>query len=66
MFELRQKKLIEHIKKLNAETKASGAVGMLCEDVKHWESYNVFDIGDFQNYLQREYDRNLYKEMLND
>lgn len=66
MFEFRQKKLIEHIKKLNAETKASGAVGMLCEDVKHWQYYNVFDIEDFQNYLQREYDRNLYKEMLND
>ncbi len=64
MFYFRQKKLIEHIKKLNAETKASGAVGMLSEDVRHWESYNIFDIGDFQNYLQREYERNMYKSQL--
>ncbi len=64
MFYFRQKKLIEHIKKLNASTRAMGCIGMLSEDVKHWESYNIFDIEDFQNHLEREYERNMYKSQL--
>lgn len=56
MFYFRQKKLIEHIKVLNKDCNLS-----LSEDPKHWESLNVFDIGDFQLYLEREHEVNMKK-----
>tara|TARA_Y100000294_G_scaffold40270_1_gene36460 strand:- start:2024 stop:2275 length:252 start_codon:yes stop_codon:yes gene_type:complete len=56
MFYFRQKRLIEHIKFLNKDYNLS-----LSEDPKHWESLNVFDIGDFQLYLEREHEINMMK-----
>ena len=54
--------LIKHINKLNEETKARGAVGFLTNDLKHWASYGVYTIGQFQLYLEREHQHNLRKD----
>ena len=53
--------LIKHINKLNEQTRARGAVGFLTNDLKHWASYGVYTIGDFQLYLEREHERNMEK-----
>ena len=45
--------LINHINKLNEETRARGAVGFLTNDPDHWAGYGVFNIGQFQAYLER-------------
>ena len=54
--------LINHINKLNEETRARGAVGFLTNDPDHWAGYGVYTIGDFQLYLEREYEHNMRKE----
>ena len=54
--------LINHINKLNEETRARGAVGFLTNDPDHWAGYGVFKIGQFQDYLEREYQHNMRKE----
>ena len=53
--------LVKHINKLNEETRKSGAVGFLTNDPDHWAEYGVYTIGDFQVYLEREHERNMYK-----
>ena len=55
-------KLIEHINKLNEQTRARGAVGFLTNDPDHWAGYGVFTIGQFQLYLEREYEHNMRKD----
>jgi len=55
-------KLVEHINKLNEETRARGAVGFLTNDPDHWAGYGVYTIGQFQDYLEREYQHNIQKE----
>ena len=55
-------KLIEHINKLNEQTKARGAVGFLTNDPDHWAGYGVYTIGEFQLYLEREYEHNMRKD----
>ena len=55
-------KLVEHINKLNEKTRARGAVGFLTNDPDHWASYNVYTIGQFQDYLEREYQHNVKKD----
>ena len=56
--------LVNHINKLNQETIDSGAVGILTNDPDHWAEYGVYTVGDFQDYLEREYERNMYKNKL--
>ena len=55
-------KLVEHINKLNEETRARGAVGLLTNDPEHWAGYGVYTIAQFQDYLEREYQHNIQKE----
>ena len=55
-------KLIEHINKLNEQTRARGAVGFLTNDPDHWAGYGVYTIGEFQLYLEREYEHNMRKD----
>ena len=54
--------LINHINKINEETRARGAVGFLTNDPDHWAGYGVFTIGQFQLYLEREYEHNMRKD----
>ena len=54
--------LINHINKLNEETRARGAVGFLTNDPEHWAGYGVYTIAQFQDYLEREYQHNIQKE----
>ena len=54
--------LINHINKLNEETRARGAVGFLTNDPDHWAGYGVYTIGEFQLYLEREYEHNMRKD----
>ena len=61
-IEWQQEKLVEHINKLNKETKARGAVGFLTNDLEHWASYGVYNINQFQDYLEKEYQHNLRKD----
>ena len=61
-IECQQQKLVEHINKLNEQTKARGAVGFLTNDPKHWAGYGVYTIEQFQLYLEREHERNMEKE----
>ena len=55
-------KLVEHINKLNEETRARGAVGFLTNDPDHWAGYGVYTIAQFQDYLEKEYQHNMQKE----
>ena len=55
-------KLIEHINKLNEQTNARGAVGFLTNDPDHWARYGVYTIGEFQLYLEREYEHKMRKD----
>ena len=55
-------KLVEHINKLNEETRARGAVGFLTNDPEHWAGYGVYTIAQFQDYLEKEYQHNMQKE----
>ena len=55
-------KLINHINKLNEETRARGAVGFLTNDPDHWAGYGVYTIAQFQDYLEKEYQHNMQKE----
>ena len=57
-----RRELVEHINKLNEQSKATGAVGTLTNDLDHWAGYGVFNIGQFQLYLEREYEHNLRKD----
>ena len=50
--------LVEHIKQLNAKTRAWVAAdpanrfaGLLCEDAEHWRGYGVTDVASFEHYL---------------
>ena len=61
-IEWQQEKLVEHINKLNEQSKARGAVGTLTTNLNHWAGYGVYNIGQFQLYLEREYEHNLAKE----
>ena len=61
-IEWQQEKLVDHINKLNEETKARGAVGFLTNDPEHWAGYGVYTIGQFQDYLEREFQHNLRKD----
>ena len=54
--------LINHINKLNEETRARGAVGFLTNDPDHWAGYGVYTIAQFQDYLEKEYQHNMQKE----
>jgi hypothetical protein len=56
--------LVNHINKLNQQTIDRGAVGILTNDPSHWAGYGVYTIGDFQLYLEREHERNMYKSQL--
>ena len=53
------KELIAHINEINAETKARGEVGMLTNDPHHWAGNGVYTVGQLQDYLERECERNL-------
>ena len=61
-IEWQQEQLLDHINKLNEQTKARGAVGTLTTNLDHWAGYGVYNIGQFQLYLEREYEHNLAKE----
>jgi hypothetical protein len=61
-IEWQQEKLVEHINKLNEQSKARGAVGTLTTNLNHWAGYGVYNIGQFQLYLEREYEHNLAKD----
>jgi len=62
-IEWQQEQLLKHINKLNEQTKARDlAVGMLTNDLNHWAGYGVYNIGQFQLYLEREYEHNLAKD----
>jgi len=54
--------LVKYINKLNEKTRARGAVGFLTNDPDHWAGYGVFNIGQFQDYLEREYQHNVRKD----
>ena len=56
--------LINHINKLNQQTRDRGAVGFLTNDPDHWAGYGVYTIGQFQLYLEREHEHNMYKNSL--
>ena len=56
--------LVNHINILNQQTRDRGAVGFLTNDPDHWAEYGVYTIGDFQLYLEREHERNMYKSQL--
>tara|TARA_B100000809_G_scaffold222430_1_gene231392 strand:- start:719 stop:979 length:261 start_codon:yes stop_codon:yes gene_type:complete len=57
-----QNNLSEHINKLNEQSKARGAAGTLTNDMDHWASYGVYNIGQFQLYLEREFEHNMAKD----
>tara|TARA_B000000460_G_scaffold233466_1_gene193189 strand:+ start:985 stop:1185 length:201 start_codon:yes stop_codon:yes gene_type:complete len=59
-----QNDLVNHINILNQQTRDRGAVGFLTNDPDHWAGYGVYTIGDFQLYLEREHERNMYKNSL--
>ena len=56
--------LVIHINKLNQQTLDRGEVGILTNDPSHWAGYGVYTVGDFQDYLEREHERNMYKSQL--
>ena len=57
-----QNDLVNHINILNQQTRDRGAVGFLTNDPDHWAGYGVYTIGQFQDYLEREYQHNLRKD----
>ena len=59
-----QNDLVNHINILNQQTRDLGAVGFLTTEPDHWAGYGVYTIGDFQLYLEREHERNMYKNSL--
>ena len=61
-IEWQQEKLVAHINKLNEQTKARGAVGMLTNNLNHWAGYGVYNISQFQDYLEREFQHNKEKD----
>ena len=61
-MEWQQQKLVEHIDKMNEETKARGAVGFLTNDPDHWAGYGVYTVEQFLDYLEREHKHNMEKE----
>ena len=61
-IEWQQQELVAHIDSINYETKARGAVGLLTNDLEHWAGYGVYNISQFQDYLEREYQHNLRKD----
>ena len=61
-IEWQQEKLVDHINKLNEQTKARGAVGMLTNNLNHWAGYGVYNIGQFQDYLEKEFQHNKEKD----
>ena len=61
-MEWQQEKLVEHINKLNEQTKARGAVGMLTNNLNHWAGYGVYNISQFQDYLEKEFQHNKEKD----
>ena len=56
--------LVNHINKLNQDGKDRGGNVFLTNDPDHWAGYGVYTIGDFQLYLEREHERNMYKSQL--
>ncbi len=56
--------LVNHINKLNQANIDSGIVSILTNDPDHWAEYGVYTIGDFQTYLEREHERNMYKNRI--
>ena len=61
-MEWQQQKLVEHINKMNEETKARGAVGFLTNDPDHWAGYGVYTVEQFLDYIEREHKHNMEKE----
>ena len=61
-IEWQQEKLVAHINKLNEQTKVRGAVGMLTNNLNHWAGYGVYNISQFQDYLEREFQHNKEKD----
>ena len=61
-IEWQQEKLVDHINKLNEQTKARGAVGMLTNNLNHWAGYGVYNISQFQDYLEKEFQHNKEKD----
>jgi len=63
-------KLVEHINKINAESKKEMElekhlwVGMLTNDPDHWAEYGVHTVADLELYLEREYEREMRKEAM--
>ena len=54
--------LIKYINKMNAKSKARGAIGTLTNDWKHWAGYGVYTVEQLLNYLEKEYQHNLKKD----
>ena len=54
--------LVEYINKMNAKTKARGAIGMLTNDPKHWAWYGVYTVEQFLDYLEKEFQHNKEKD----
>ena len=54
--------LVDYINKMNAKTKARGAVGSLTNDLEHWAGYGVYTIEQLLDYLEREYQHNKEKD----
>ena len=56
----KQMRLIEHINKVNADTKSivdsnpNLWIGKLTNDLDHWASYGVYTPEDFEKYLDNE------------
>ncbi len=61
-IEWQQQELVAHIDSINYETKARGAIGFLTNNLEHWAGYCVYNISQFQDYLEREYQHNLRKD----
>jgi len=57
-----ENKLVECINKMNAETKARGAVGFLTNDPEHWHGYGIYTVEQFLDYLEREHQHNMEKD----
>ena len=60
--DLAKDNLVEYINKMNEKTKARGAVGMLTNNLNHWAGYGVYNISQFQDYLEKEFQHNKEKD----
>ena len=57
-------KLLQFINVINQETRDQGEGGFLNNDPDHWAECGVYTPADLELYLEKEHERNMYKNQL--